>query len=116
MRSSRVYTREAEDKRDMYERLEDTEVSIVNYVAQDQGIAYSNLKESRDQEELPSQTVSRDLMYTTQTQATMMIVAGSPGYSTAIEIFVSKKSCIKAISSERGPTSTPRVPKGDNID
>jgi phosphosulfolactate phosphohydrolase-like enzyme len=75
MRSSRVYTREAEDKRDMYERLEDTEVSIVNYVAQDQGIAYSNLKESRDKEELSSQTVSRDLRYTTQTQAIMMIVA-----------------------------------------
>lgn len=75
----------------MYERLEDTELSIVDYVAQDQGIAYSNLKESRDKEELSSQTVSRDLRYSTQTQANIIIVAGSPGCNTAIEIFCFKQ-------------------------
>lgn len=91
----------------MYERLEDTELSIVDYVAQDQGIAYSNLKESRDKEELSSQTVSRDLRFSTQTQANIIIVAGSPGCNTAIEIFW---------PSERGPTSTLQVCKGDNID
>jgi hypothetical protein len=116
MRSSRVYTREAEDKRDMCDRLEDTEISIVNYVAQDEGIAYSNLEEFRDIEELSSQTVSRNLKYTTQTQAIRVIVAGSPGYNTAVEMFVSKKSRGKAILSERGPVSTLRVNKGDNID
>jgi hypothetical protein len=116
MRSSRVYTREAEDKRDMYERLEDTEISMVNYVAQYQTIAYSNLKESRDKEELSSHTVSRDLKYTTQTPAIMVTVAGSPGYNTAIEILVSKKSYREAILSERGPISTLRFCKGDNID
>lgn len=90
----------------MCDRLEGIEISIVNYVGQNEGIAYSNLKEFRDIEELSSQKVSRDLKYTTQTQAITMIVAGSPGYDIAIEMFVSKKSSRKAILSERGPVST----------
>jgi hypothetical protein len=99
----------------MYDSLEDTEISRVTYVAQDEGIAYSNLKEFRDIEELSSQTVSRDLGYSIQTQAITVIVTGSPGYDTAIEMFVSKNSCRKTILSERGPIATLRVYKGDNI-
>lgn len=98
----------------MCDRLEDIEISIVNYVGQNEGIAYSNLNEFRDIKELSSQKVSRDLKCT-QTQASTMEVAGSPGYDIAIEMFVSKSSR-KAILSERGPVSTLRVYKGDNID
>lgn len=98
----------------MCDRLEDIEISIVNYVGQNEGIAYSNLNEFRDIKELSSQKVSRDLKYT-QTQASTMEVAGSPGYDIAIEMFVSKSSR-KAILSEKGPVSTLRVYKGDNID
>jgi hypothetical protein len=116
MRSSRVYTRETEDERDMYDRLEDTEISVVNYVAQDEGIAYSSLRKSRNKEKLSSQTVSRHLKYTTLTQSITVIVTGRPGYDAAIEVFSSKKSRRTTISSERGPISTLRVYKGDNID
>jgi hypothetical protein len=99
----------------MCDRLEDIEISIVNYVGQNEGIAYSNLNEFRDIKELSSQKVSRDPKIYTQTQASTMEVAGSPGYDIAIEMFVSKSSR-KAILSEKGPVSTLRVYKGDNID
>ena len=36
----------------MYDRLEDTEISVVNYVAQDEEIAYSSLRKSRNKEKL----------------------------------------------------------------
>src|SRR5215216_3803634 len=98
MRSSRVYTREAEDVRDMYDRLEDTEISVVNYVAQDEEIAYSSLRKSGHKEKLSSQTVSRYLKYTTITQSITVIVTGNPGYDTSIELFASKKSHSTTIS------------------
>jgi hypothetical protein len=88
----------------MFYCLEDKGISIVNYIVQDEGMDYSNLKDSRNKEDLCYQTVSHDLSCAEQTD-TITVIANRPSYGISIEM-----------SLARGPIPIPSVYKGDNID
>jgi hypothetical protein len=89
----------------MYYCLDDKGISIVIYIVHDEGMAYSNLKDFRNKEGLSCQTVSRDLKYIEQADATM-VIATRRSYGTTIEMFVSKKSGGKTILLARDPVPT----------
>jgi hypothetical protein len=89
----------------MYYCLEDKGISIVIYIVQDERMAYSSLKDFRNKEGLSCQTVSRNLKYIEQTDATT-VIAAHPSYGTTIEMVVSKKSGGKTILLARDPVPT----------
>lgn len=90
----------------MYPFLKSKRFSIVNHTIQTEGMDYSDIMDFKDEEELSRQIFSHDLKYIEQTDVIVVIAIG-PNYSTATEMFVPKKSGIKAILSAKDPIQTP---------
>lgn len=93
------------DIRNLYTLLEREGFSVVNHLM-DKGMDYSHIQDFRDKKDLANKIVSHDLDYIRKSDV-IAVIANSPSYGTAIEMFVAKNLAKKIVLMAKEPVPTP---------
>lgn len=93
------------DIKNLYDLLESKGFSVVDHIVH-KGMDYTNVRDFRDKQNLSSKIVSHDLEYIKNSDV-VVVIANSPSYGTAIEMFMAKTSGKKIILLAKDPVPTP---------
>ena len=93
------------DIKNLYALLVNHGFSVVDHLVH-KGMDYSHITDFRDKQDLSSKIIKHDLKYI-ESSDIIIVVANSPSYGTAIEMFVAKNLGKKIILFAKDPVPTP---------
>jgi nucleoside 2-deoxyribosyltransferase len=94
-----------EDIRKLYAFLESEGFSVINHLIE-KGMDYSYIQDFREEKDLAKEIVTHDLEYINRADV-IAVIANSPSYGTAIEMFVAKNKAKKVVLLATKPIPTP---------